>query len=199
VRILPTPLQQPHPPIAAACSGSTDTIDLAAQHGFIPLFGRGSDPADEVKAWGDYYLKAAAAADQPASKDSFHVAHVIYVAESDARARDDVRESMSRSLEQRKKDSPYMKRHAPPGGTLDDVTFDYMVDSGYYWVGAPDTVYELIKGYYERSGGFGTLLIFAGLPTTAPEKWERSMRLLMEEVAPGLVDLDPDRNAVAVS
>jgi len=43
------------------------------------------------------------------------------------------------------------------------------------------------------------LLIFVGLPMAAPDKVARSMRLLMEEVAPRLANLDPDRELVATA
>jgi alkanesulfonate monooxygenase SsuD/methylene tetrahydromethanopterin reductase-like flavin-dependent oxidoreductase (luciferase family) len=193
VSILPRPYQQPHPPIAAACSGSPDTIELAARHNFIPLLGRGSDSAEDIRRAGDQYADAASAAGHTPSRKTFHVAHVVYVGETDREARDDVREGLSRLLEERKREGPYLARRVPPGCTLDDLTFDYMTDTGLYWIGAPDTVSRLISDYYDDSGGFGMLLIFAGLPMAAPEKIARSMTLLMEHVAPRLAHLDPDR------
>jgi alkanesulfonate monooxygenase SsuD/methylene tetrahydromethanopterin reductase-like flavin-dependent oxidoreductase (luciferase family) len=193
VRVLPPPYTQPHPPIAAACSGSAETIELAAHHGFIPLFGRGGDDPADVRQWAEMYIQAAKAAGQTPTRASFHVTHVVYVGETDERARNETRESMARSLEQRKLDSIYTRRLIPPGGTLEDVTFDYMVDAGHYWIGSPQTVYERIRDYYEESDGFGTLLVYAGLPIATPRQRARSMRLLMEQVAPRLADLDPDR------
>ncbi len=200
VHVLPKPFQQPHPPIAAACSGSADTIELAARHGFIPLFGRGSDSAEDIRGMSELYLRVAAANGQPVSRGTFHVAHVIYVGDTDREALDDVRENLSILLEERKREGPYLQKHVPPGKTLDDLTFDYMRDTGFYWVGSPDTIAETISEYYEESGGFGILLIFAGLPIASQAKVARSMRLLMEEVAPRLAHLDPDRQlATAVA
>jgi len=191
VHVLPRPFQQPHPPIAAACSGSAETIEVAAHHGFIPLFGRGSDTAEEVAKMSATYLRAAAAAGQAPSRRQFHVAHVVYVGETDQKARNDVREGLSRIVADR--DPVYLMRHLGPGKTLKDLTFEYMVDAGHYWVGDPDTVRRLIEDYYEESSGFGTLLLFAALPMTAPRNVHRSLRLFMEHVAPRLADLDPDR------
>lgn len=197
VSVLPKPFQQPHPPIAAACSGSEDTIELAARHGFIPLFGRGSDSASEVRRMGESYVRHAAAAGITPARRDFHVAHVVYVGETDAQAVEDVRESLSILLEERKVEGPYLQRQVPPGGTLDDLTFDYMSRTGFYWIGSPDTIYQTIKEYYEESGGFGTLLVFAGLPMATPAKVARSLTLLMEEVAPRLANLEPDRELAA--
>ncbi|MEA2642620.1 MAG: hypothetical protein QOF51_4014 [Chloroflexota bacterium] len=192
IHVLPSPFQQPHPPIAAAVSGSPDSIELAARHGFIPLFGRGSDPAADVRQWAELYLQEVAAAGRATSRQDFHVTHVVYVGETDREALQDVREGLSGILEERKKEPIHLQRHVPPGMTVGDLTLDYMVDHGFYWVGSPDTVYRHIRDYFEASGGFGTLLIFAGNPTASPAKLARSMRLLMEEVAPRLADLDPD-------
>src|SRR5207244_2469352 len=132
------------------------------------------------------YLRHAGAAGQPVPRGTFHVAHVVYVGETDREAIEDVRESLSILLEERKREGPYLARRLLPGQTLDDLTFDYMRDTGYYWIGSPDTIAETITEYYEGSGGFGMLLIFAGLPLASQAKVARSMRLLMEEVAPRL-------------
>jgi alkanesulfonate monooxygenase SsuD/methylene tetrahydromethanopterin reductase-like flavin-dependent oxidoreductase (luciferase family) len=193
VHVLPEPFQKPHPPIAAACSGSEDTIELAARHGFIPLFGRGSDSAQEIRAASDLYRDHASAAGQSVPRSCFHVAHVVYVADTDREAIEDVRESLSVLLEERKREGPYLARRLQPGQTLDDLTFEYMRETGYYWIGSPDSIAETIAEYYDASGGFGMLLIFAGLPLASPAKIARSMRLLMEEVAPRLARLDPDK------
>ncbi|HZT06204.1 MAG TPA: LLM class flavin-dependent oxidoreductase [Chloroflexota bacterium] len=194
VHILPRPYQQPHIPIAAGCSGSTETLELAARHGFAPLLGRGTDSAEELRSWGDTYLSAAAAAGQPASRKQFRVAHVAYVGESDSRAREEVYEGLCQLIEDRKKEPVYLLRRIDPGMTLDDVTFDYMLESGFYWVGGPDTIYQRIKDFYDGSGGFGTLLMFCGLPIAPPEKIADSMHRLMEQVAPRLAHLDPDES-----
>src|SRR5438093_6759788 len=62
VRILPPPYQQPHPPIACACTGSAETIELAARNRFIPLLGRGNDTADAIGKMCEMYIESAAAA-----------------------------------------------------------------------------------------------------------------------------------------
>lgn len=197
VHVLPEPYQKPHPPIAAACSGSEDTIELAARHGFIPLFGRGSDSAREIHHWVEAYERHARAAGRSVTRRSFHVAHVVFVGETDVQAIEDAREGLSILLEERKREGPYIQRQVPPGKTLDDLTYDYMRGTGFYWIGSPDTIYQTIKNYYEESGGFGILLVFAGLPMAPRDKIHRSMRLLMEEVAPRLAHLDPDRELAA--
>ncbi len=199
IHVLPEPYQQPHPPIAAGCSGSTETLELAGRHGFAPLMGRGSDTPDEIRRYGEIYTEAAEKAGQTVSRRSFHVARVIYVAETDAQALEEARPGLSELLEDRKKEPVYLMRRMAPGQTLDDITYEYMVDSGAYWVGSPETVYQRIKDYYDASGGFGMLLIYAGLPIAPQRKLAKSMRLLMEQVAPRVASLDPDRVPAGVA
>jgi limonene 1,2-monooxygenase len=199
VYVHPRPYTLPHPPIAAACSGSAETIEAAARHGFIPLFGRGQDMPDDVRSWGDTYVKAAEAAGRQPSRKSFHVTHFVYVADNDEKAREDTWPDLTAILDRRKAETPeYLQRRIPPGGTLDDVTVELMLEQGFYWVGSPQTVYNFIKEYYDETGGFGTLLFSAGIPVATPRKRAKAMKLFMDEVAPALANLDPDREPSAV-
>src|SRR5439155_23628479 len=78
----------------------------------------------------------------------------------------------------------------PPGGNLaDDVTYDYLIDSGRYWVGSAETVYQRIVDYHERCGGFGLLLVATGLPVAPLATRLASMERFMADVAPRLAGL----------
>jgi hypothetical protein len=55
----------------------------------------------------------------------------------------------------------------------------------------------MIEAYYEQTGGFGTLLFHAGRDYIHRDKWARSAKLFMDEVAPRVRHLDPDANAGA--
>jgi limonene 1,2-monooxygenase len=193
INVLPKPLQQPHPPVAAACSGSRETLEIAARNGFIPLLSRGYDPPEEIRQRGDTYLEAAEASGRPASRDSFRVTYFVYVGESDQQAREDLRDGYSYVLQRRKRENPgVLKDCIPPGGTLDDLSYDSMVDDGCLWIGGPETVYQRIKEFYEASGGFGVLLLYSGLPSASRELRLRSLQRFGEEVAPRLADLRPE-------
>ena len=65
-----------------------------------------------------------------------------------------------------------------------DVTIDYMIDN--LWiVGSPEDAVKQITDLYEQVGGFGTLLVMGH--EWKPEKnWQKSMRLLYDEVIPRL-------------
>ncbi|NIP38697.1 MAG: hypothetical protein GWO07_08150, partial [Candidatus Dadabacteria bacterium] len=68
-----------------------------------------------------------------------------------------------------------------------EVTIDYMIDN--LWiVGSPEDAVKQIAGLYEQVGGFGTLLVM-GHEWQPEEKWQKSMRLLTDEVIPGLKKL----------
>jgi alkanesulfonate monooxygenase SsuD/methylene tetrahydromethanopterin reductase-like flavin-dependent oxidoreductase (luciferase family) len=192
INVMPKPFQQPHPPVAAACSGSAETLEIAARNGFIPLLSRGYDPPEEIRARGDVYLEAARASGRPASRNSFRVTYFIYVGETDQQACDDIREGYSRVLARRKRENPGILRDCvPPGGAVEDLTFDYMVDHGCLWVGGADSVYQRIKEFHDASGGFGVLLLYAGLPVADRAARLQSLRRFMAEVAPRLADLSP--------
>ncbi|HZT07959.1 MAG TPA: LLM class flavin-dependent oxidoreductase [Chloroflexota bacterium] len=194
VNVLPRPFQQPHPPIATACSGSAETLEFAGRHGFIPLLGRGNDRAEEIREWADVYLQAAEAAGRTPSRRLFHANHFVYVGENDRRAREDVLAGLSYVLERRKRETAiFLEKHIPPGKTIETVTAADMIESGYYWVGGPDTIAQRIADYFAESGGFGVLLMPSGLPVATPRKCARSMIRFTELVAPRVAHLDPDR------
>jgi limonene 1,2-monooxygenase len=193
VNVLPKPFQQPHPPIATACSGTPETLEFAARNGFIPLLGRGNDTAEEIREWAEIYLHAAEAAGRVPSRRTFHANHFVYVGENDRKAREDVMAALEYVLERRKRETAiFLQKHIPPGKTLETVTAEDMVDCGYYWVGGPETIYQRIKSYFDESGGFGVLLMPSGLPVATPRKRARSMTRFMEQVAPRLAQLEPD-------
>ena len=63
------------------------------------------------------------------------------------------------------------------------VGLDYLADN-LWFVGSPQTVADRILDLQERTGGFGHLLIVSYDATDELASWERSLRLLVDEVAP---------------
>lgn len=192
IHVLPRPFQQPHPPVAAACSGSPETLGIAARNGFIPLLSRGNDSPEEIRERGDIYLNAAEASGRPASRGIFRVTRFIYLGETDEQAREELREGATYVLERRKRENPAVLQDLiPPGGTLEDLTLDYMIDSGHYWVGSADTVSQRIDRYYHECGGFGVLLLAVGLPIASFPERMQSLHRFVSEVAPRVGNLTP--------
>ena len=70
------------------------------------------------------------------------------------------------------------------------VTVEYMAE--HLWlIGSPDTVERKLRDLYGLSGGFGTLLVLIYDYMENQAGWEKSMRLLAEEVMPRLRDEVP--------
>ena len=82
----------------------------------------------------------------------------------------------------------------PPGGTLDDITYDYLGRQRQSVHRRPRHGDREIEDFYEDVGGFGLLMLHAGRDYATREKRDRSMKLFMDEVAPRLRKLDCDKN-----
>lgn len=197
INIVPRPLQQPHPPIAAACSGAVETLEVAGRNGFIPLLGRGLDSPSAIREMGDGYLKVAVDAGRPPNRSLFRVVRHVYVSRTRHEARQELRAGMVPWIERRRsiRDLTGIMRWIEPDQT-GEAYFDYLLDSGYLCAGDPDAVCETIQDYYTKSGGFGVLLVFAAQGYVPYGHWERSMRLIADQVAPRLKQLDPDRETL---
>jgi alkanesulfonate monooxygenase SsuD/methylene tetrahydromethanopterin reductase-like flavin-dependent oxidoreductase (luciferase family) len=195
--VKPETVQKPHPPIGIACAQSTSSAELAGRLGLRPLTGD-FIPIERLKKFGDAFVAGARAAGRPPSRNGLHATRVIYVAESDKAARDDMRQSYAETIRWEIANTPHHQvERIPKGGTFDDITFDYLVDTANIFVGSPDTVHRRIVEFYRETGGFGVLLFHAGRDYATREKRARSMRLFMEEVAPRLRGLDPDQAQAA--
>jgi limonene 1,2-monooxygenase len=197
VTALPKPLQQPLP--IAVATLTDDTIALAGQRGYTMLLA-GYDTPATLRTKADKYARAALAAGRSRPLESLSVACFVYVADSLQQAMDDLRPAVNYELGYQKARGllkwvlmPYQLPRP-----VEDITFDDLVELGVYHVGDPDTVHAKLRRFYDESGGFGTLLLFAGKDWATRAKRERSMRLFAEHVAPRLAPLVPERDIEAV-
>jgi alkanesulfonate monooxygenase SsuD/methylene tetrahydromethanopterin reductase-like flavin-dependent oxidoreductase (luciferase family) len=201
VRIQPKPLQQPRMPVGIANSESPETARIAGEKGLLPLHFY-YDTAPQLRELGDAFVEGARSSGRVPSRKDIHVVRFVHVSDSVQRAKDEVREATTENILRMKQGMPlqHVIRSLPPGGTVDDITFDYLVDSGIFFVGDPDTVYRRVMDFYEEMGGFGALVFAVGNASLGSrEQRQRSWRLFMEEVAPRLAQLDPDRVPVATA
>ena len=125
------------------------------------------------------------------ARSRVRVGRVVYVTDSVAQAKRelhgaDLRHALGR-----------MQHLIPPGGSTADLTFEKLIDNGFFICGDPDTVYEGIKNVYDEVGGFGTLLVFGFDYKHKPEAWHNSLRLLKQEVMPRLKHLNADLTRAA--
>jgi alkanesulfonate monooxygenase SsuD/methylene tetrahydromethanopterin reductase-like flavin-dependent oxidoreductase (luciferase family) len=193
----PDPVQKPHPPIGIALTKTASSAEMAGELGLLPLTGD-FIPVSRLKMLGDAFVAAQLKAGKPARRADLHATRVIYVAETDAQAREDMRESYEETIRWEIANTPHHQiERIPAGGTLNDITYDYLIDTGNLFIGSPETVYRRIADFYEQTGGFGVMMFHAGRDYATPEKLARSMKLFMDEVAPRLRHLEPDKAARA--
>ena len=194
------PYQQPHPPIAVAgLNKGSETLQLAGERGWIPMSINYVPPWVLETHW-QAVSEGAARSGRTARRSEWRIAREVFVAPTTEEAREEaLRGTLARDflgyfrpllvefgfLEVAKHD---------PSMADDEVTAEYMVDNRYL-VGSPEDVAAQIRTLYEEVGGFGVLL--AGGHEWEPRAtWERSMRLLAEEVMPLVADLIPEPAAV---
>jgi alkanesulfonate monooxygenase SsuD/methylene tetrahydromethanopterin reductase-like flavin-dependent oxidoreductase (luciferase family) len=195
INVLPRPYNKPYMPVGVASSTSMGTVDMAGRKQFLPLFSQYDEPG-HMREMASGYLNGATAAGHAAERKAIRACRYVYVSKTTRQAKEELRPSITPSIERHKKGFPHHFAHSlPPSGKVEDVTWDHLVDSGHYFVGDPDRVCELIKNFHDASGGFGVLLLLVGKDYGTREQRTRSLRLFMEQVAPWLRDLDPDRTA----
>jgi alkanesulfonate monooxygenase SsuD/methylene tetrahydromethanopterin reductase-like flavin-dependent oxidoreductase (luciferase family) len=184
------PYQRPHPPIGVAgVSAGSETLGLAGERGYIPMSINFVPPRILKTHW-DAVAAGSARVGRVADRATWRIARDVYVADTDAQAQREVRNS---TLARDYRD--YFLRLLPklrgfemlkhdPAMPDSDVTLEYLMEN--IWiVGSPETVARKVTALGDAVGGFGTLLVIAHewQPQAA---WERSMTLLKEQVLPRL-------------
>jgi alkanesulfonate monooxygenase SsuD/methylene tetrahydromethanopterin reductase-like flavin-dependent oxidoreductase (luciferase family) len=178
--------------LAIAVNNTPDTAKMAGLHGFGVVT---SDfiPAARLRSFGDALVEGLLASGRPPSRRGLRACRVVYVAATDTEARDDMRASFTKRIAWDIANAPHHQEdRIPPGGTLDDISFDYLADTDNIIIGSPRTVTEKLVSYYQEAGGFGVLNLHAGRDYATPEKLVHSMTMFMQEVAPTLRKLDSD-------
>src|SRR5215471_12295940 len=182
--IIPKPLTDIE--VGIACSRTDSTIELTAEKGFLPLMSW-TPTMEQVRGMIATYMSSPHQRGAKPARSRVRVGRVVYVADSVAQAKHELRDADLRHAYGR------MQHLIPPGGSNADLTFERFIDNGFFICGDPDTVYQGVKRFYDDVGGFGTLLIIVGKDWATFEQRRRSMERFMAEVAPRLAAFDPDR------
>jgi alkanesulfonate monooxygenase SsuD/methylene tetrahydromethanopterin reductase-like flavin-dependent oxidoreductase (luciferase family) len=184
------PYQRPHPPIGVAgVSSASETLVLAGERGYIPM-SINFVPARILTTHWEAVTKGAARAGRTADRATWRIARDVFVADTDAEAR---RQALGGPLARDYRE--YFLRLLPKLRGFDmlkvdpampdrDVTLEYLCEN-IWLVGSPDTVADKLATLHRAVGGFGMLLAIAH-EWQPREAWERSMRLLHDEVLPRL-------------
>ncbi len=183
--IIPQPMTKLD--VGIACSRSDSTLQLTAEKGFLPLMSW-TPTVVQIRDMINIYLNSTHGQGPKPSRNRVRVGRVVYVTESVVQAKRELRNADLKHAYGR-------MAHLVPKGTdaADVLTFEKLIDDGFFFCGDPDTVYGQIKDFYDKVGGFGTLLLICGKDWGTREQRDRSMQLFMTEVAPRLADLVPDK------
>ena len=172
------PYQRPHPPLAIPSLESPFGMALAGRVGAAPLslfFG-----ASDLAAQWAITEESAARAGRTANRDDWRVVVPVHLAETREQAVEEVRAGSGEWMFE------YVQaltgRPAPVPGPKDKAV-DQMIEAGSWVVGTPDDLIEFIHGLQERTGGFGSFLIW-GHEWAGPEATRRSYELLARHVMP---------------
>lgn len=189
ITALPKPYAGSTMPMATA-TDHPEMIKLAGENGWT-LLSAFLEPAHMLKMKADKYCAAAEAAGQANPRKNISVSRLIYIADSKKQAIEEMREEVNYELSfQLKRGLMNFARNVyklPLTG--DNITVEDVVEHGLYTVGTPDEVASELKQAWEKSGGFGQLLMLIGKSWGTRATRERSMRAFMEHVAPQLRDL----------
>lgn len=200
IHVQPKPLQQPLP-VGLAVSETISTAELAGRKGFLPLHSQFEGPA-QLRELASAFEGAAEAAGREAPRKGIRIARFVHVSDTDKAAREEIRQPLEPWV-QYIRSAPISTRHLrprlAPGMELADVTFDYLVDSGVYFVGSPETVIGRIRELYDEVDGFGVLLLEVGRGNGSRELRERCWSMVMKDVAPQLADLDGNRRGLGAA
>ncbi len=174
----------------AGLSSPSSSLTHAGKKGYIPLSVYAGEAA--IAGHWDTYSTAAAEAGRSADRSVMRVVRDIIVADTDA-------EALKLAVEGGVGDAwrnylmPVYKQFGLleamlPGMDMADVDVNTLAEKVWI-VGSPDTVAEKLAGVLERTGGWGTTLVYSHDYSDNPDPWNNSLQLLAKEVAPKLAAL----------
>ena len=190
-RLYYKPYQQPHPPIGVAASTPTsDTLRMAGERGWIPITNL---MGHHIPTLWNHVEAGAASTGRTADRRGLRIAREVYVGGTPESAREEARIVLGRPFNEHQ----WINRKA--GGSLayvkvdpdmadEAVDVDYMMDNVWI-VGDSQECADKIRQLHTDVGGFGHLLAITQDPDDH-SLMQRSLRLLMEEVAPLVKDLE---------
>ena len=184
------PFRFPRPAIAiAGLTPGSENHKLAGEKGYLPVsLSISPDPAFTAAHWAAVIEGASRTGRSPDRAD-WRIIRDVYVAPSDEEAREiAIGGIMGRcwrefllplylrlGLGNLLKSDPAMPDSA--------VDLEYLADN-LWLVGSPATVTKRIQTLQDGTGGFGRLLIVSYDASEEREFWDRSLRLLMDQVQP---------------
>jgi alkanesulfonate monooxygenase SsuD/methylene tetrahydromethanopterin reductase-like flavin-dependent oxidoreductase (luciferase family) len=203
VNLWPRPYQQPHPPIWAPSTGSTETIEWAAHPSRKYVYLQAYSPTQSVARYLNYYRECAQRMyGYTASSDQVGWSTPVYVSDTDEKAREEAKPHIE-ILFNRLLRLPF-EMLFPPGylsaKSLKNMrshkrsvsgqehTIDTLINQGIIVCGSPDTVRRQFTETH-RLLGFQNLLCLLQFGTLPRDLTEKNIRLFAREVMPALQTL----------
>lgn len=171
----------------AGLSPKSPSLTFAGKNGYLPLSVYAGEEA-VANHW-NVYSEAAAEAGHSVDRSQFRVVRDIFVAETDAEAKRLAAEGgmgeawMNYLLPVYKQVG--LLQAMLPGVDVSEVDIDTLAEKVWI-VGSPETVAEKLAAVQERTGGWGTTLVYDHDYADDPSPWRQSLELLTKEVAPKL-------------
>ena len=186
--LVPTPLQDPHPPVYVAATRSQESLDFVASSGRRLIVGVVLDTPDAVELM-QRFLKMSEEAGHGVSAAEVPFFRYFYVAETEAQAHKEARAALNWTL-----DLNTWRREFSVGSEVYDSmaeylqrrtvfppTYEYLAEKRAF-IGDPDQCAAQIQALYDAGVRyFGCNFAFGGL---AQEKQLKSMELFAKEVMP---------------
>lgn len=203
VNCWPRPYQTPHPPIWVPSQGSSDTIAWAAKMKYT--YAQTLSPIATVAKFFQMYRDEAEKSGYQASNDQLAWSNTIYIAETDAKARQQAQPHLEALVNQLLK-MP-VEFLLPPGYTgIESLkrireakvtgktkSIDELIDTGVVIIGSPNTVREKMAEYQELAG-FNTSLTKTQFGTLPADMTRDNMAAIAEELLPYFQD-QPQKTA----
>jgi len=173
----------------AGVNEKSDTLTLAGERGYIPMSINFVPPRILKTHWASVEAGARQAG-RVADRRTWRISRDVFIAETTAEAR---RHALS-GVMARDWDGyffPLIKKGRGLEGLKQDpampdsaINVEYLADNTWL-IGDPDEVVRRIRALRQEVGDFGTLLVI-GHEWEPRAAWERSMRLLVDDVLPRL-------------
>jgi alkanesulfonate monooxygenase SsuD/methylene tetrahydromethanopterin reductase-like flavin-dependent oxidoreductase (luciferase family) len=200
VNLWPRPYQQPHPPIWAPSTGSTETIEWAAHPSRKYVYLQAYSPTQSVARYLNYYRECAQRLfGYTASSDQIGWSTPVYVSDSDEKARREAKPHIEILFNKllrlpfemlfppgylSAKSQKNMRSHKR-SVSGQEHTIDTLIEQGIIVCGSPDTVRKQFMDTH-RLLGYQNLLCLMQFGTLPRDLTERNIRLFAREVMPAL-------------
>ena len=188
-----TPFQKPHPPIGiAAASPRSPSMIEAGERGFIPM--NLAFNLEYTRSQWEAVEEGARRTGKTPSRSDWRLVRDVFVADTDEEARHQALTGMTARVYDdyllhvlRGLNFVNILKHDPEVPD-EAVNSEYLAD--HIWlIGSPETVAGKIRKLYNDVGGFGVLLVLTYDHWQNQKGYEKSTRLLAEEVMPMVADL----------